>query len=92
MLFDYQKVNKERMSITLEDGREFEGTFIDLRIDPATIPSGLIWYQMRHCDDDWGTPASINRGGIFVNFFGTFITDADLGLSEETEVIDYSYS
>lgn len=89
MLHDYQKVKKERVSIILEDGRSVEGMFVDLRIDPATIPDGHKWYQIRHADDDWVEAISIKQGGIMVNFYGTLITDVDLELNEEIDIANF---
>ena len=92
MLYNFNEVYKERAYIELENGREVEGWFVDgLRIDPNTIGEGMYWYQTRHSDYDWCEPISIVQGGILVNFCGTFITDVDLELTEETEITDFGY-
>lgn len=51
MTFDYNKTQKQRMIITLENEVTVEGMYLDLRITPETIPAGKIWYQIRHCDN-----------------------------------------
>lgn len=61
------------MSITLENGVKVEGEFLELRISVDTIPEDKEWYQIRHSDEDWIEPVSLKRGGIMVNFMGTFI-------------------
>lgn len=42
MLYDYNEERKyaEKIVLTAEDGTEYKGEFIDLRIDPATTPQG----------------------------------------------------
>lgn len=68
MTFDYNKTQKQRMVITLENGVTVEGMYLDLRITPETIPAGKIWYQIRHCDNDWIEPATLKKGCVMVNF------------------------
>ena len=75
MTFDYNKEHKTSMSLVLENGISVEGEFIDLRITVDTLPKGKQWYQIRHSDDDGSEPASLKRGCVVVNFFGTFICD-----------------
>ena len=56
---------------------EFEGLFTDVRIDPATIPEGKHMYHIRHSDNDWGAPRTIEPR-VVVNFFGTVILDKEI--------------
>ncbi len=94
MTFDYNKESKSRLTIILENGIEVQGEFIDVRIAADTIPEGKHWYQIRHSDSGDGDIASIRRGCIMVNFFGTFICDP-IGcletLGDELEICDYYF-
>ncbi len=94
MTYNYNTENKERMTITLENGITISGEMIDLRITPDTIPANKKWYHLRHADEDWGDIASIKNGCVVVNFFGTFICDQIEclePLGTEINVTDYSY-
>ena len=95
MMYNYnEERQKTPMRIKLENGVEARGIYIGLRIDPETLPYGKTWYQIRHCDDDWSEPATLVRGGIMVNFMGTFISDPIEGMEktgEELEITDYEF-
>ena len=86
MTFDYNKENKTPMSMALENGITVVGEFIDLRITAETLPKGKQWSQIRHCDDDGSEPASLKRGCVVVNFFGTFICDPIAGMNDGDEL------
>lgn len=86
MTFDYNKEEKQAVSLVLENGTKVEGEFIDLRISTETLPAGKQWYQVRHCDDDWGEPASLKRGCVTVNFYGTVICDPIEDMDEGAEL------
>lgn len=94
MTFDYNKIPKKRMVITLENKVKVEGIYLDYRITPETIPFGKQWYQIRHCDNDWIEPATLKRGCVIVNFMGTFIAGQIEGLEspgEELEIEEYEF-
>ncbi len=94
MTFDYRQESKTPMIVTLADGEQIRGDFIDVRIAPETIPEGKKWYHLRHSDTDGGDIASIRRGCVAVNFFGTFICEPIGSLAElgaEADVVDYLY-
>ena len=91
-LKDYNKEYKTKMVVTLDNGQVIEGEFIDIRIDPNTIPSDKKIFSIRHADEDWGEPASLIDGGCLVNFFGVLICDKNIALPEkETCINDYNY-
>lgn len=94
MLHNYYDKRKYGYDMTLEaeDGTEYRGEFIDLRIDPATIPEGKYWYHLRHGDDgDWTAPVTIENR-VIVNFCGTFITDEPIEIPNGyIPIEDYSY-
>lgn len=94
MLYRYNRMDAQKMTLTLSDGREISGEFFDgMRINLNSIPKGKIWYQIRHNDDgDMATPVTIvERQGITVNFCGTLISDTDLHLDAETDIEDVNY-
>lgn len=95
MTYDYNKEEKKRMIITLENKVTVEGIYLDYRITPETIPSGKQWYQIRHCDNDWTEPATLKRGCVMVNFMGTFIANPPIegleSLGNEREIEEYEF-
>ena len=93
MTFDYNKEHKTSMSLVLENGISVEGEFIDLRITVDTLPTGKQWYQIRHCDDDGSEHASLKRGCVVVNFFGTFICDPidEMKDGDELEITEWDW-
>lgn len=95
MMYNYnEEKQKTPMRIKLESDVEARGIYIGLRIDPETLPHGKTWYQIRHCDDDWSEPATLVRGGIMVNFMGTFISNPIKGMEktgEELEIIEHEF-
>ena len=95
MLVDYNaKQNQMRLAVLVsEDGTKYKGEFIDLRIDPKTIPKGKHWYHCRHDDNgDWCTPVSIEMK-VLVNFCGTLITNGKLKFPDPNDkyiaIVDY---
>ena len=88
MLYNYNEEKKYAQNVILiaEDGTEYKGEFIDLRIDPATIPQGKHMYHCRHDDSgDWCTPVTIEKR-VIVNFCGTLITDTEIDFKGETYI------
>lgn len=71
------------------------GILIEARMDCSDLPSEWHAYSLRHHEDDWSHPISIERV-VAVNFLGRFLTDCEITFpsedySEGLEVIDYSY-
>lgn len=93
MTFDYNEQDRTPMLLVLENGTTVKGEFIDLRITVGTLPPNKEWYQIRHADDDGGEPASLKRGCVVVNFFGTFICDPIESLTdgEETNILNWNF-
>lgn len=95
MLYNYKDKKKyiQHIELIAEDGTEYIGEFIDLRIKADTIPEGKFMYHCRHDDDgDWVTPVTIERK-VVVNFCGTLIMDTEIDFKGETyiPIKDYSY-
>lgn len=63
------------MRLTLANGLIVEGEFLYYRIDPKTIPANRQIFELRHGDENEDEPASLKRGTVVVNFFGTFICE-----------------
>lgn len=94
MIYDYNRTSKTRMSITLENDVKIEGEFLEFRISVDTIPEDKEWYQIRHNYEDWIKLVSLKRGGIMVNFMGTFICNLIESMKEpgiELDIIDYKF-
>lgn len=70
------------------------GILIDERMQCDDVPAGWQVYDLRHTDDDWGEPATIEPA-VMVNFMGRFLTQEKLTFpaapNDFYEVIDYSY-
>ena len=56
--------------------------FSEWRIDRSTVPTGLHLYELRHEDEDWGTPCQVAKG-ILANFYGTVLTAEPLKLDDD---------
>ena len=73
-LRNFEAVEKTRK----KDKKLFTGQFIDMRVDPDTIPKGKYMYQTRHSDNgSWCTPVTVEPR-VLVNFCGTIITDEEI--------------
>jgi hypothetical protein len=53
--------------------------YVDMRIAPNSLPEGLYTYDLRHSDDDWSQPATLQRQ-VTVNYFGTVISQNQMQL------------
>lgn len=75
ILFDFNEAlnDSESVEIELDDDTILEGKLFEGRVDSESIPSGWHVYYIRHSDNDWGKPISIEPA-VLCNFFGVFIT------------------
>lgn len=77
-----------------ETTKSIVGILIDERMQCDDVPSDWHVYDIRHADDDWSEPISIEPG-VLVNFMGRFLTDQELTFPDTPnnyiEVSDYSY-
>lgn len=53
------------------------GLFTGYRVDPDTVPSDLVMYEVRHDDECQGIPCEIAKK-IMVNFWGTLLLEKTL--------------
>ena len=51
------------------------------RLDKSTVPDGFHAYDIRHADEDWGDPCTIEKS-VVVNFFGSIILNHPLEIPE----------
>ena len=93
MVFNYNKEECTSMMLILVNGIAVQGEFVDLRIEPSTLPEGKQWYQIRYCDDDDTELASLKRGCVAVNFLGTLICDPvdEMANGEEIEISEWDF-
>lgn len=79
-LVDYNKVKLAKFTAYKKYSRNvtYEGEFIDVRIDPKTVPKGKFLYHTRHKDDiHWSKPVTIEPKVSF-NFSGSLITNKEI--------------
>lgn len=89
-LFNAEKLHYGRAFAIKFGGKVYKGIlYEDCRITEVYKKS-LHAYGMRHPDDDWSVPATVSPGYPFVNFFGTFITNEPLPITEETDLAGWS--
>ena len=63
---------------------EYKGEYALLyegRLDKTTVPDGFHVYDIRHSDDDWGEPRTIEKS-VTVNFYGSIILNHPLDIPE----------
>lgn len=71
--------------ITLADGREVTGRLSEKRL---RWTDGYNLYDIRHSDNDWCDPATIENHQVMVNWFGTFIADEPIVFADGEDYID----
>lgn len=57
-------------------------SILERRIPREERNKDLQYYEIRHTDDDWGLPATI-EDNVIVNFWGTFVTEHKLELGPD---------
>jgi hypothetical protein len=55
---------------------------LERRIPEEERNKNLNYYEIRHWDDDWGMPATI-EDRVIVNFWGTFVTEYKFELGSD---------
>ena len=87
--------NANEAEYTLAWIKDVECLFSEERIDSATVPEGFHKYDIRHTDNDWGQPCTVEQQ-VTVNYYGSVLmTQAlDFGgkdyidISDEDDFID----
>jgi hypothetical protein len=59
---------------------------INRRVSAEDRHPDFQYYEIRHADDDWDMPISIENN-VMVNFWGTIITDEKLDLQNGVKVL-----
>ncbi len=95
---------EEERIITVEDAHTFSidievkgekktvtGLLVDFR--GKTDITGMKKYGIRHSDDDDMQPATVEKGNVWVNWFGDFYTDTeiDFGGQPFLEIKDWDW-
>lgn len=71
------KSDSQKMIIRI-DGKEYEGTFSNIRIERKSLPENMYAYDIRHSDDCEIFIYELKNGYIWVNHAGTFVTSEKL--------------
>ena len=70
--FESAMRNPQRMSVTTNLGKAYEGYYCDPKLDRETLPEGWSAYDIRHDDDGCGFFCELKNGYVVVNNCGTF--------------------
>lgn len=79
------------MTLWLKNGVEATGILSEERLQRISASDKYV-YDIRHSDNDYGEPATIENGVVMVNWFGSFIVDAPIEFPEDVnylEIEDY---
>ena len=77
-------MSKQNVTTAECDAVEYKGEYALIyegRLDKSTVPDGFHAYDLRHKDNDWGAPATIEKS-VVVNFFGSIILNHPLEIPE----------
>lgn len=66
--------NPQEMVLELADGQTVRGILVEERVSRSEIPPGIHLYDIRHSDEDWCEPATIEHR-VLVNWYGTLIVN-----------------
>lgn len=81
----------DRLTLWLADGTEVKGYETCLRVRPEEVPEGYNKYDLRETDELDGTIAEIAEF-VWVNHFGTFLTEQKLDCRDGIEVVEWNYA
>lgn len=79
------------MTIVLANGDRLSGQMSESRVDKVNDTEGKFFLDIRHTDDDWTEPATVENY-VMVNWFGTLILDEPYIITDEEkycEIKDY---
>lgn len=87
---DYFEVQYIELTLNGNKGEEVVNAMLldGIRIDETSLPDGFIAYSIRHSDNEWDEPASVEKR-VIVNFFGTILVDHEL-FDENEEYLEIS--
>ena len=83
------------MTLVFDGGQEISGLLSEIRVDREKDNEGKFLYDIRHTDNDWCEPATLEKF-VMVNWFGTLIVDKPIQALEGTdrpykEIVDWGY-
>lgn len=89
------KSGSRPITLFFDGHTEVSGLVSEYRISRKEDVEGKYLYDIRHSDNDWCDPATLEKN-VVVNWFGTMILDSPIELLEEDknaylEITDYSY-
>lgn len=79
--------------IWIDGGKKISGLLSEYRIDKNKPVEGKYMYDIRHSDEDWCEPATLEPS-VMVNWFGTIIVDEPIEFPDGKNYLvieDYSY-
>ncbi len=72
----------QRVIIKTGDNQVIKGSLTEYRINREKETEGKFIYDIRHTDEDWCEPATIENQ-VLVNWFGCLIVNHPLSFSED---------
>lgn len=80
------------ITLTLSNGARITCLITEYRIDRSQDTEGKTLYDIRHSDDDWCDPATVEES-VVVNWYGTILLNEpiELGPDKYLEIEDYWY-
>lgn len=83
------------ITLVFEDDQKVCGLLSEVRVDREKGIEGKYLYDIRHSDNDWCDPATLEKK-VIVNWFGTLIVDKPIQALEGPdrpykEIVDWSY-
>lgn len=83
------------MTLVFEGDQKVSGLLSEVRVDREKDIEGKFLYDIRHSDNDWCDPATLEKK-VIVNWFGTLIVDKPIQALEGSdrpykEIVDWSY-
>lgn len=79
--------NLRPITLVLSNGATITCPITEYRVDRSQDTEGKILYDIRHSDDDWCDPATVEEN-VVVNWFGTILLNEpiDLGPNKYLEI------
>ena len=89
------KSGSRPITLFFDGHAEVSGLVSEYRVNRKEDVEGKYLYDIRHADEDWCDPATLEKS-VMVNWFGTLIVDEPIEFLENDrkaylEITDYSY-
>lgn len=76
-----------QITLIVEGGREINGILSEERVTRKKDTMEKCLYDIRHSDNDWCDPATLERQ-VLVNWFGTIILDTPIEFPEGQDYLE----